>query len=129
MVRGHAGLRGRSDRLQGGPGHPADGPVRWGGGSASTQDNPMSGGGGAPTHIAIEKPADGTMAAAGTGIYGNLSDWNDSTSTGAVMKINGKEIRCGFRNLPTPSDCAGASSVSMCACGVWCTVRASECAR
>jgi len=28
MVRGHAGLRARSDRLQGGPGHPADGPVR-----------------------------------------------------------------------------------------------------
>ena len=28
MVRGHAGLRARAHRLQGGPGHPADGPVR-----------------------------------------------------------------------------------------------------
>jgi len=36
MVRGHAGLRGRSDRLQGGPGHPADGPVRWGGAGTTT---------------------------------------------------------------------------------------------
>ena len=33
MVRGHAGLRARAHRLQGGPGHPADGPecaaARW----------------------------------------------------------------------------------------------------
>ena len=36
MVRGHAGLRGRSDRLQGGPRHPADGPVRWGGAGTTT---------------------------------------------------------------------------------------------
>ena len=28
MVRGHAGLRARAHRLQGCPGHPADGPVR-----------------------------------------------------------------------------------------------------
>ena len=36
MVRGHAGLGARSDRLQGGLGHPADGPVRRGGAGATT---------------------------------------------------------------------------------------------
>ena len=36
MVRGQAGLRARSDRLQGGPGHRADGPVRWGGACTTT---------------------------------------------------------------------------------------------
>ena len=35
MVRGHAGLRARAGRLQGGPGHPADGHVRRGGAGAT----------------------------------------------------------------------------------------------
>ena len=43
-------------------------------------------------------PADGTMQA-GTGIYGNLGEWNDATSTGAVVKIAGKEYRLGAKQL------------------------------
>ena len=74
---------------------------------AATTDNPISGGDAEQAHIDVLKrnriePASGPPGApppvsdgtvqAGTDIYGNLSDWNSATPTGAVINMQ-KQIR------------------------------------
>ena len=64
--------------------------------AAFETENPVGGGAPAASKESYPNIPVDPNTVSGSGIYGNLSDWDAATPTGAVIKFSGKEVRAAY---------------------------------
>lgn len=80
--------------------------------AAFETENPVGGGAPAASKESYPNIPVDPNTVSGSGIYGNLSDWDAATPTGAVIKFSGKEVRAAYLSPRRPRRSFGPTRIS-----------------